>query len=270
MPRLLIVVREIPLPRVIVALCAIAATISCHAQAVSSSAPNNVESAASVNTFHETETSLLPNAPNAQAASLQSPQSAVTASQGGNSHVYVFPTFREREKHYLYDLVGPGAFIGAGVLSAIDQTHPLKLGYPPDGFKGIGKHPAHGSVPEWGEGFDGYSKRYASRFGMELIGTTTRYGLGELLHEDVSYQRCACTGFLHRTYHAVSQSFVAHTASGRGVPSLPALVSPFIAAEVGTVAWYPNRYNTSDALRTSSSLYYSIPVKNLIREFTGR
>jgi len=269
MPKPLTVVKEIQLLRVIVATCAITVTTTCYSQAFSTSAPHG-DSAASVIPSPESKTSPLPDAPTAQQRSFPAARSTGTASHGVNSQVYVFPTFGERKKHYIYDLVGPGAFIGAAVQSAIDQTHPLKVGYPPDGFVGLGKHPAHGSVPEWGEGADGFGKRYASRFGMGLIGTTTRYGLGELLHQDVSYQRCTCTGFMPRTYHAVAQSFVAHTASGRGVPSLPALVSPFIAAEVATVAWYPSRYNTSDALRTSTALYYSIPIKNLIREFSGR
>ena len=269
MSKLLIVIKEVQVLRVIVAICAITVTTTCHAQALASSASNEY-SGVGLTTIPASGSSSLPDAPTAQAVSLPQPQSTGSALRGLNSQVYVFPTFGERKKHYIYDLVGPGAFIGAGVQSAIDQTHPLKVGYPSDGAPGIGKHPAHGSVPEWGEGGGGFSKRYASRFGMGLIGTTTRYGLGELLHQDVSYQRCTCTGIMPRTYHAVTQSFVAHTASGRAVPSLPALVSPFIAAEVGTVAWYPNRYNTSDALRTSTTLYYSIPIKNVIREFSGR
>ncbi len=48
------------------------------------------------------------------------------------------------------------------------------------------------------------------------------------------------------------------------------LISPFIAAEVATVAWYPARYNVSDALRTSTALYLSMPIKNLVKERESR
>jgi hypothetical protein len=164
MPKLLTAVKEIQLLRVIVATCAITVTTTCYSQAFSTSAPNG-DSAASVIPSPESKTSPLPDAPTAQQGSFPAARSTGTASHGANSQVYVFPTFGERKKHYIYDLVGPGAFIGAAVQSAIDQTHPLKVGYPPDGFVGIGKHPAHGSVPEWGEGADGFGKRYASRFG---------------------------------------------------------------------------------------------------------
>ena len=190
---------------------------------------------------------------------------------GANSPLNsAFPDPHQRFKGYLAAAFGPGAFIAAGISAAVDQTHSLKVGYPADGFPGTGNHPDHGTVPEWGEGFDGYAKRYASRYGMSLVSTTTRYGLGEALHEDVSYHRCECTGTLHRTEHALEQSFIAHTASGKAVPSIPALVSPFVGAEVGVAGWYPARYNVSDALRTSTNLYISAPIQNLVNEFLRR
>jgi len=175
-----------------------------------------------------------------------------------------------RERLFLYDLIGPGAFLVTGVQAGVDQDRTLKVPYPPDGFVGPGNHPAHGAIPEWGEGFDGYAKRYASRFGQNLAGTTIKYGLGELLREDVTYHRCDCTGVLPRISHAVVASLVAHTESGRAVPSLPAIVSPFLASEIAVKAWYPARYNTSDALRTSANVYYTLPLKNLFYEFRRR
>ena len=210
----------------------------------------------------------LPDAPGTMANVTEGQASQAGLSVG--SGVYYFPTGRQRSKQYIYDLVGPGAFISALVQATVDATQPLKVGYPPDGLPGPGEHPAHGVVPEWEQGAQGFGKRYGSRFGMGLVGTSTRYGLSELLRQDTSYHRCECSGFFSRSFHAVEESVIAHTRSGRAVPSLPALVAPFVAAEVGTVAWYPARYNASDAFRTSTSLYYGLPIKNVIKEFTGR
>jgi len=167
-----------------------------------------------------------------------------------------FSCSREKEKGFSDGPHWPGCIIAPVFQATADQTFPLK----------IGAHPEHGLVPEWSQGFNGYTKRYASRFGMGLIGTTSRYGIGELLHQDVSYHPCQCTGTLRRAFHAITQAFVAHTASGRSVPSSAALISPFLAAEVATVAWYPVRYNASDALRTSTALYLALPIKNLMKE----
>jgi hypothetical protein len=203
----------------------------------------------------------------------QVPQSAGTAQPLATKPTPTLPNYRPmkvREKLFIYDLIGPGAFLVAGVQGGVDQGRTLKVPYPPDGFDGPGNHPAHGAIPEWGEGADGYAKRYASRFGQHLAGTTIRYGLGELLEEDVTYHRCACTGVLPRVSHAFVYSLVAYTKSGRAVPSLPAIVSPFLASEIAVKAWYPDRYNTSDALRTSANVYYTLPLKNLFFEFRKR
>jgi hypothetical protein len=230
----------------VIALCS-TLSLRCPAQDRSASAP-------------------LPEAPIAQTTSAA--EKSATAQTAATS--FVFATGRDRRKQYLTDLVGPGAFFSAGFQAAQDQAQSLKVGYPADGFSLVGLHPAHGAIPEWSEGLEGYSKRYASRFGMSLIGTTSRYGMGEILHQDVTYHPCQCQGWLPRTYHALSQSVVAHTRSGKAVPSLPALASPYIAAELATIAWYPTRYNASDALRTSTLLYYGLPIKNLTKEFLGR
>ena len=58
-------------------------------------------------------------------------------------------------------------------------------------------------------------------------------------------------GLLPRTGYALLGAYLAQTRAGHTVPSLPALASPFVASEIAVTAWYPGRFNTSDALRTS-------------------
>ena len=187
----------------------------------------------------------------------------------GNGEVG-FPTLRQRERHLLLDLVGPTSFIAPGFQAGIDTVRPLGVGYPADGFAGPGKHPAHGDVPEWGEGAQGYAKRYADRFGQGLVSTTSRYALGEILREDVTYHRCACTGLLPRTAHALVGAYTAHTRSGRAIASLPAFAAPFVGSEIAVAAWYPTRYDASDALRISVLNYVAAPFRDLFAEFVGR
>ena len=238
-----------------------------------------VGSAACFAQIPQTETKLnstssepLPDAPS---ASLREDWPASPRVAPGLMPTYVFPSRSSRGKRYLYELLGPGAFIGPTFIATIDQIHGLSVGYPNDGYpypgyNGPEKHPAHGAPPEWGQGMAGFSKRYASNFGMGMIGATTRYGLGELLRQDVAYHRCACTGLMPRTLHAVTQSFVAHTRSGKAVLSVPAIVAPFVAAESGVAGWYPSRFSVSDSLRISSNFYIGFPIGNLIGEFTGK
>lgn len=224
----------------------------------------------SSSTSTESAVLALPDDPSAELQSAQAPSAPLQQAAPSKAPNPNYRPMKVRERLFLYDLIGPGAFLVTGVQAGVDQGRTLKVPYPPDGFVGPGNHPAHGAIPEWGEGFDGYAKRYASRFGQNLAGTTIKYGLGELLREDVTYHRCDCTGVLPRISHAFVASLVAHTESGRAVPSLPAVVSPFLASEIAVKAWYPARYNTSDALRTSANVYYTLPLKNLFYEFRRR
>jgi len=208
----------------------------------------------------------LPDAPDAVTPPTEASGNP-TASVSVAGQVYVSPRLGQRAHAYFYDLVGPGAFLSPAITAGLNQIHPLKAGYPADGFPGTGLHPAHGTVPEWGEGLEGYSKRYADSFGQGLINTTVRYGLGEILREDVTYHRCTCTGAFPRAAHALGQTLIAHTRSGRALPSIPAILSPMAASEIAVVGWYPSRFKTSDVLRVSVPLFSGILPRNLVAEF---
>jgi len=245
--------KELSIRHLCILWLAILLVPACFAQAVSASPA----SAATT----------LPDAPEIAAVPRVDTSTGITATAYAPAYVYVFPSRGERAHAYVYDLLGPRAFLAPAITAGLNQAHDLKVAYPADGFAGPGLHPAHGTVPEWGEGFDGYAKRYADSFGQGLLSTTGRYALGEVLREDVTYHRCACTGAGPRALHALTQTFVAHTRSGRGVPSIPALVSPFAASEIAVAAWYPSRFNSSDALRISIPVFVGVPVKNLVAEF---
>jgi hypothetical protein len=243
------------------------ATISLHAQDT-----NLSTSAVSLTNFpHLGSGSLLPEAPEAVTdhggtnRDMQSPSAYPGVQTTGDASS--FPDFRQRARRFLLDFGGPTAFVAPAFEAGIDTARPLKAGYPSDGVLASGNHPAHGDVPEWGEGAQGYAKRYADRFGQGLVGTASRYALGEVLRQDVTYHRCQCTGLFTRTAHAFLGAYTAHTRSGRAIPSLPAVASPFIASEVAVAAWYPSRYDASDALRISVLNYVAAPFKNLLAEF---
>ena len=243
------------------------ATISLHAQDT-----NLPTTAVSLTNFPDLRSGpSLPEAPEAvpDHGGTDSDMQGRTAYPGFQTtgDAYSFPNLQQRERRFLLDFVGPTAFVAPAFEAGIDTARPLKVGYPSDGVLAYGNHPAHGDVPEWDEGAQGYAKRYADRFGQGLIGTASRYALGEVLRQDVTYHRCQCTGLLSRTAHAFLGAYTAHTRSGRAIPSLPAVASPFIASEVAVAAWYPSRYDASDALRTSVLNYVAAPFKNLFAEF---
>lgn len=162
-------------------------------------------------------------------------------------------------KGFLYEAFGPGTVIAAGILAGRDQGRNRNSDTRP-----------HGEPPEWGQGAEGYGDRYASRFGQIAIGQTIRYGTGALLHEDVDYHRCQCSGFLPRLGHAFIGSYTAKTRGGSTVFSLPNVIGPLAAGQIAVAGWYPSRFDQRQGLRLSVPLLTGAPIRNTIREFLGR
>jgi hypothetical protein len=99
----------------------------------------------------------------------------------------------------------------------------------------------HDTYPEWGDGFDGFMKRYASRQG-EFILQNSVIALGDgALGWEPRYDRCRCKGFWARTRHALSRNFVTYA---RDEKSLRPQVFPYLGAFTGSVAattWTPGQ-----------------------------
>jgi hypothetical protein len=115
---------------------------------------------------------------------------------------------------------------------------------------------------------EGYSKRFASDFGIAAVTTTARYGLSKALREDSLYYRCECQGILPRLKYATFSTLTARRErDGHRVFSLPALLAPYIGATTGTYAWYPNRFGIKDALRTGSYTLLTGVGANVALEF---
>jgi hypothetical protein len=180
------------------------------------------------------------------------PQSEVaahlpSAPSASVARTYAFPDGKQQFHNYLYSAFGPPGFISAAVGAGLEQNKP--------------------APPEWDSGAKGYGERYGSRFGMQIVSQTTAYSLGALLHEDVAYHRCECTGFVPRSAHAVVSTLTAKTRSGRTVFSLPSLVSPYAGSFTAVNAWYPTRYEPADALRIGNMSFVFKAAGNMVGEF---
>ena len=96
-------------------------------------------------------------------------------------HLYA-PYRKEKLQLFEFDAFGPYAFAEAAFAGGFQQ--------------------ATRKPPEWGTGWDAFGVRVASNFGVQLVTTTARYGMAEVLHQDVAYYRCECKGILSRAGHA--------------------------------------------------------------------
>lgn len=161
---------------------------------------------------------------------------------------YVRPTQKTKVINYLFDAFGPYPLAGAALGAGINQ--------------------ANNAPPEWRQGFEGYTDRFASNYGIVMVATTSRYGLSEALKEDAMYYRCECSGLLPRLSHALFSTLTARRGDdGHRVFSIPALVGPYAGTMAAAYGWYPSRYGAKDAFRSGNYSLLAFAVQNIALEF---
>ena len=157
-------------------------------------------------------------------------------------------------------------------LSANQKFHYyLRSAYGPKSFAfslmGSGINQARDAVPEWGQGVEGYSKRFASVLTEKIVQESAYFGLVTLFHEDPRYFRLGQSGIAHRSFYAAEQVFIAHKDSGGtrfGYTNLiPAFGSSCISRQ-----WRPDSYhNWGDYLTNFAILLGIDAAKNVLNEF---
>ncbi|MGH9621865.1 MAG: hypothetical protein ACRD45_19430 [Bryobacteraceae bacterium] len=121
-------------------------------------------------------------------------------------------------KYAIADAFGLPGFGGAAVSAALGQWED--------------------SPQEWGQGFSGYAKRYASGFAGTFTLQTLTFGLESALHEDPRYFPSRQTGFKHRFWNAVEQTFFCKTDSGATQFAYAGVIGDFANGELVN-AWQP-------------------------------
>jgi hypothetical protein len=96
---------------------------------------------------------------------------------------------------------------------------------------------------EWGQGAQGYGKRYASTLAYSGIHSALALGLDTTLHQDPRYFRSTQTGFWRRTGHAFRGTILTRTDQGVETLSTWRIGSAYGAAFISN-QWYPRRLNT--------------------------
>ncbi|MFY9748209.1 MAG: hypothetical protein WA891_02250 [Acidobacteriaceae bacterium] len=184
-------------------------------------------------------------------SSLNAADSSVTVASTNPTQpdlTYSRPTQKTKIHNYAFEAFGPLPIGVAAVEAGIDQED--------------------NSPPEWNQGAAGYSRRFGSDFGTNVISTTTRYALSEAFREDALYYRCECRGILPRLGHALISTLTARRGDdGHRVFSVPAIIAPYAGAMTAVYGWYPGRYDAEDALRMGNYTMLGLAGANIGLEF---
>jgi hypothetical protein len=80
---------------------------------------------------------------------------------------------------------------------------------------GAGISQANDTPHEWGQGAEGYARRFGNSFGQEIMRNTMIYGASDLLHEDNRYIPSGESGAGARAKYAIASTFLARKDDGR-------------------------------------------------------
>lgn len=150
-------------------------------------------------------------------------------------------------KKYVWTTLGPTGMLDATVWSAFDQWRDSPRAWSSDGR--------------------GYAERWGSEFAASAIGSTSKYAVARLLHQDPSFVPCECVGVRPRLAHALLAPFMARTSDGVWVFS-PATVTGYVAENVIPAAtWYPAPRGVRDGALHALSGVAAKAAVDVVKEF---
>jgi hypothetical protein len=116
---------------------------------------------------------------------------------------------------------------------------------------------AENSEPGYGQGWEGYGKRYASAF---ADGTIENFMVGavmpSILHQDPRFFQTSEGGFAHRAGYAVSRIFVTRSDSGHSQFNYSEIIGSALSAAISTNTYHPRSFITTRYDPTTNGLTY--------------
>jgi len=116
---------------------------------------------------------------------------------------------------------------------------------------------AENSEPGYGQGWEGYGKRYASAF---ADGTIENFMVGavmpSLFHQDPRFFQTSEGSFGHRAGYAVSRIFVTRTDSGHSQFNYSEIIGSALSAGISTNTYHPRAFITTRWDPTTNMVTY--------------
>lgn len=109
------------------------------------------------------------------------------------------------------------------------------------------------SEPGYGQGAEGYAKRFGTAFADGTIENfMTSAILPSVLHQDPRYFQLGHGSFMHRTLYAMSRNLITRTDSGKNQFNFSEVVGGALAAGISTYSYHPR----SHVFSTPNPPYY--------------
>jgi hypothetical protein len=121
--------------------------------------------------------------------------------------------------------------------------------------------------PSFGQGMQGYAKRFGTAYGDQMIGNMMTEGLiPAVFHQDPRYFRLGSGSKLHRALYAIEQIEVARMDSGRRTFNFSEWGGNSIAVAISN-AYYPDTREWSDNLERLLVACGTDTFSNVLKEF---
>jgi hypothetical protein len=175
----------------------------------------------------------------------------LTGPYAGRQRPLVPLTNRQRQRIYLEQtFTMPSDYVKRMIVAGMDQWREAPL--------------------QWGDGWGAYGKRFASREGQFISANTLTFLGNTVLKYEPMYDQCECSGFLHRTRHAILRNFLTYNSTEQELRPQWALYAGAFAGGVISTTWRPSKYSvlTNGAFAMLGQAGYG-SLLNFFIEFAG-
>lgn len=205
------------------------------------------------------------SAPAGQAPSTQSPEKTKSAKSGTSKDrlFYALPNFLTLENAANVPPLTAAQKFKVVTRSAFDPVEYFWYG----ALSGISQ--AENSEAGYGQGAEGYGKRYGAAFADGTIENyMTSAVLPSILHQDPRYFQLGKGSFWHRTEYAISRIFVTRTDSGGEQVNYSEIFGSAISAGISTYTYHPREdKNLPNALSVWGSEVGYDTLTYVVKEF---
>lgn len=163
---------------------------------------------------------------------------------------YERPDAKTRFNRYVKSIVGPSA-LAKRVFTA-------------------GLSTARNSPEEWGPGWEGFGRRFASSTGKSAIKNTTIYALDESFKLDSRFYRSQKRDLGSRLKNALISPVTARDKNGKRVFGFPRIAGTYASSIIAAETWYPDRYSYKNGLRSGTISLGTNALFNVVKEFIFR